>query len=132
MGIAIGASRFLMEEAMARTWSIGQVIKTGGRFVHISPLSNCLDHRSYSFSPTLFADFQSASGWVFPRLALARFENDLASEPWEICDYQSYEFGRLGALPSGAYFLLACVQSTSNSTFNVIPQQSYYKKAWAA
>ena len=66
--------------------------KPGGRVVHLNPLSNCVDHGFYSFSPILFADFYAANNWVIRRLAIARFECDPATDPWEIRDYRPDEF----------------------------------------
>jgi SAM-dependent methyltransferase len=104
--------------------------KPGGRVVHLSPLSNCVDHGFYSFSPIFFTDFYAANNWIIRRLAIARFERDPATDPWEIRDYRPDDFLRLGALPEGTYFLLTCVESKSDSTYEVVPQQSYYTKVW--
>ena len=104
--------------------------QSGGRVVHLSPLSNCVDHGFYSFSPTLFADFYSTNGWLIRHIAVARFDADPSRDPWTITDYKPENFARLGALEAGTYFLLTCVQSTVNSTGTLIPQQSYYRNAW--
>ena len=110
--------------------TICSMAKVGGRVVHVSPLSNCVDHGFYCFSPTLFADFYSANSWLIRRLATARFDLDPATDPWEIKDYNPDDFSRLGALEPGIYFTLACVESGANSTVDAIPQQSYYRKMW--
>lgn len=39
--------------------SVVRMAKTGGRIIHISPMSNCADHGFYSFSPALFVDYYS-------------------------------------------------------------------------
>jgi len=104
----------------------------GGRVVHLSPLSNCVDHGFYSFSPTFFSDFYLANGWVIKRIAVARFDSDPSRDPWTLTDYRSEDFSRLGILDSGTYFLLTCVESTKSSTGTVVPQQSYYTTSWAA
>ena len=104
--------------------------KPGGRVVHVSPLSNCVDHGFYCFSPTLFVDFYSANNWIIRRLAVARFDRDPVSDAWEIQEYRPGKFAQLGALPPGTYFLLTCVESKSDSTFAVIPQQSHYSQVW--
>ena len=101
--------------------NICRMVKTGGRIVHISPMSNCVDHGFYSFSPTLFADFYLANQWLVHRLAIARFVRDPSSEPWEIRDHRDFDFTQLGALSPGTYFLLACVQSTTDSTCDAVP-----------
>ncbi len=104
--------------------------KPGGRVVHVSPLSNCVDHGFYSFSPTLFVDFYAANNWIIRRLAVARFDRDPVHDRWEIQDYRPRDFDQLGALSPGTYFLLTCVESKSDSTFEVVPQQSYYRQIW--
>lgn len=109
---------------------VAGMTRAGGRVIHLSPLSNCVDHGFYSFSPTLFADFYSVNGWLIRRIAVARFDDDPSKDPWTITDYQPEDFCRLGILDAGTYFLLTCVQSTLNSTGTVVPQQSYYRTAW--
>jgi SAM-dependent methyltransferase len=109
---------------------ICRMTRTGGRVIHISPMSNCVDHGFYSFSPTLFADFYAANNWLIRRLSIARFEADASADAWSFHDYVPDEFSRLGALEPGAYFVLACVQATDKSTATVVPQQSYYRKIW--
>ena len=37
--------------------NIFQMLKIGGRCIHISPSSNHIDHGFYMFSPTLFWDY---------------------------------------------------------------------------
>ena len=102
----------------------------GGRVVHLSPFWNCVVHGFYSFSPTFFSDFYLANGWLIKRIAVARFDNDPATDPWTLTDYRPGDFSRLGSLDAGTYFLLTCVQSTERSTGTVVPQQSYYRTAW--
>jgi SAM-dependent methyltransferase len=108
-----------------------RVVRPGGRIIHISPASNCIDHGFYSFSPTLFADFYAANGFEILRIALARFDRNPATEDWEIEDYDPSRWGTIGAIKSGSFFLLACVRRRSTSTWDRVPQQSYYRKhAW--
>lgn len=106
-----------------------QMVKPGGRIMHMGPMSNCADHGFYSFSPVLFADFYSANKWDIHRITVARFEPD--TDFWELTDYHPNDYGTLGQLGGGAYLVLVCVQATSESTFDLIPQQSFFKKLWA-
>lgn len=114
--------------AVLRT--ICRMTRPGGRVVHISPLSNCADHGFYSFSPTLFADFYSTNNWLIRRLSVARFQRNPSSEPWAVLDYSPEQYGEMGALEPGTYYVLACVQSTHDSTFSAVPQQLYYRNLW--
>jgi len=108
-----------------------KMTREGGRIIHISPVSNCVDHGFYSFSPTLFADFYEVNGFEVRRMLIARFISDPISENWEMQDYDPVAWGRIGALQTGAYFLLACVMRNETSTWDKVPQQSYYKNhAW--
>ena len=102
----------------------------GGRVVHLSPLSNCVDHGFYSFSPTFFADFYSTNQWVMRRMAVAPVDDEPSPDPWTLTDYRPEDFSRLGVLDAATYFFLTCVQSTANSTGTIIPQQSFYRTAW--
>lgn len=111
--------------------TICRMTRPGGRVVHISPLSNCVDHGFYSFSPTLFADFYAANNWLVRRLAIARFDRDPSADQWSIRSYNPSEFCSLGALEPGTYFVLACVQSTQESTSDTVPTQAHYRKTWA-
>ena len=87
--------------------SICRMTRQGGRIIHISPASNCVDHGFYSFSPTLFADFYEVNGFDLRRMAIARFISDPVKENWEMRDYDPSAWGTIGALDSGTYFLLA-------------------------
>ena len=111
--------------------NVCRLTKRGGRIVHVSPLSNCVDHGFYSFSPTLFLDFYAANNWLVRRLAIARFDRDPVGDRWEVEEYRSSDFAQLGALPPGTYFLLTCAESQGNSTFDAVPQQSYYGQVWS-
>jgi hypothetical protein len=108
-----------------------EMVRFGGRVVHISPLSNCVDHGFYSFSPTLFADFYSANGWAVRRIAIARFFKDPSKDPWTLVDYESRKWGEIGALEPGSYFTLACAQRLTEAPCDVRPQQSYYREVWS-
>lgn len=109
--------------------SVCEMTKVGGRIVHISPMSNCPDHGFYCFSPTLFADFYSANGFMINRLTVIRFEGDPVSDPWEYREYRPGDFGTIGELRSGAYFLMACVHRLASSRTDVIPQQAFYRNS---
>jgi SAM-dependent methyltransferase len=108
-----------------------QMTRPGGRIVHISPVSNCVDHGFYSFSPTLFADFYAANAFEILRLVIARFDKDPAGEEWQVEDYDPSVWGTIGAVESGSCFLVACVKRYLDSTWDKVPQQSYYQnRAW--
>lgn len=107
--------------------SVCEMTKVGGRIIHISPMSNCADHGFYSFSPTLFADFYSTNGFAINRLTVSRFEKDPVNDEWEYIEYHPDDFGTLGALSPGTYFVMACVRRLSTSSANCVPQQGFYR-----
>lgn len=100
-----------------------RMVKPGGRIMHIGPMSNCVDHGFYSFSPLLFANFYQANKWTIHRITVARFEP--GTDFWELTDYHPSNYGTLGQLGGGAYLVLVCVQASGESTFDVVPQQSF-------
>ena len=43
--------------------NIFNMLKTGGRIIHLTPTSNFVDHGFYMFSPTLFFDYYTVNRW---------------------------------------------------------------------
>ncbi|WP_052808099.1 hypothetical protein [Methyloterricola oryzae] len=103
---------------------IGKMVRVGGRIIHISPMSNCVDHGFYCFSPTLFVDYYSANCFEIERIMYCRFDKDPSVDPWSCFDYDK---SAMGILDAGVYFLMACVRKTPDSTVDHIPIQGYYR-----
>ena len=106
----------------------------GGRFIHIGPSSNHLDHGFYMFSPTLFWDFFTANGLDIQTFYLLRYNLlTAARERWL---YGEYEPGALdnatGTLDVGSYALSLVVEKPTEVGEIKIPQQSMYKRIWSA
>jgi hypothetical protein len=107
---------------------ISSMVKTGGRIIHISPMSNCADHGFYSFSPTLFVDYYSLNKFSIENIVYISFQQDPCMDEWS---YFSYDKSPITDLGPGVYFLMACVRKLPNSTSGSVPQQGHYvNKAW--
>lgn len=111
--------------------SLCQIVKVGGRIVHIGPMANCADHGFYSFSPTLFADFYATNGFDIQRLVICRFQDNPITDAWEYIEYDPKRWGTIGALDDAAYFVAVSARRLTRSTFDRKPQQAYYRDhAW--
>ncbi len=64
-----------------------RMVRPGGRIIHLTPSSNCVEHGFFSVSPTLFSDFYSASGFDVDRVLLCRLPGDTARGVWNVYDY---------------------------------------------
>ncbi len=109
---------------------VARMVRSGGRIIHISPMSNFADHGFYSFSPTLFVDYYSTNRFTIEKIVYIRFERDPCADPWFYYDYTGNSMANLEA---GVYFMLACVRKLPNSTWDRLPQQGYYvRNGWRA
>lgn len=109
-----------------------QLVKPGGRIIHITPASNCVDHGFFSISPTLYADFYAASKFEINNVLLCRLPSGWERSPWEVYDYLAA--GRqslpLGRLDGRVWFTCAIVTRTPESE-PAVPQQSFYVSTWS-
>ncbi len=118
--------------------NIHAMLKNGGIVIHHSPSCNFVDHGFYSFSPTMFYDFYSQNKWDILQMYLVenkKIHNDF-SRPIKIYDYVP---GGIRHLSMGGWggvdklLMVWCVaKKTTNSSCNVIPQQSMYLQKWSA
>jgi hypothetical protein len=112
--------------------SLVRMTKFGGRIIHFSPSSNHIDLGFYMYSPTLFYDYYTANGLEINRIYLVR-------QPWleryPRTDVFAYTPGCLraishGGLDDGGYQIFCVVTRKPDSTFDRIPQQSFYVAKW--
>lgn len=108
-----------------------EMLKPGGRVVHLTPSSNCVEHGFYSVSPTLFADFYSASRFTLESLYLCRVPRDLLRGVWQTYDYLKApnQFIPIGMLSGDTWFTF-CVATREPTSHAQVPQQSFYASAW--
>ncbi len=107
-----------------------RMAKPGGRVIHLTPSSNCVEHGFHSISPTLFADFYAASRFEVNRVYLCRIPLDLPRGVWRVYDYfNSPRFIPLGQLDNKIWFTF-CVVTAGENSAPAIPQQWIYVQTW--
>ncbi len=108
-----------------------RLVRPGGRIIHLTPTSNCVEHGFYSVSPTLFHDFYRANHFEVADLLLCRIPLDLPRGAWDVFDYfhSPLRMIPLGMLDDSIWFTWS-VAIASNSTATVIPQQGFYESTW--
>ncbi|HVJ66666.1 MAG TPA: class I SAM-dependent methyltransferase [Caulifigura sp.] len=112
---------------------LARMLKPGGRIIHISPSSNCMDHGFYGFSPTFFTDYYEENHYELPAVQVCRFLKPHEQARCDIYDYTADRGSRLqiGCLDSSVYFVFVVARMTPESTSGVIPQQSAYRRRWS-
>jgi SAM-dependent methyltransferase len=107
-----------------------KMLRVGGRMIHSSPSSNCLDHGFYMFSPTLFYDFYKANQWELNTILVIAMTPRQETEPAFYTDYEPGIFDSVsyGGLDSQIYATFCVVTKTPESTSRAIPQQGLYAK----
>jgi hypothetical protein len=106
--------------------NIFDVLKVGGCVLHLSPANNHLDHGFYQFCPTLFYDYYASNNYsVLDAKIFSFWPND---EQWEWKPYQPHSLDavNMGGLDAKIYGTAILARKQSHSTYDVIPQQSYY------
>ena len=108
-----------------------RMVRPGGRVVHLTPSSNCVEHGFHNVSPTLFADFYSASQFHVDRVYLCRIPLDLPRGVWDVYDYfgSPQRFIPLGQLDAHIWFTF-CVATAGKDSAPAIPQQWVYVNTW--
>ncbi|MEQ1828981.1 MAG: hypothetical protein ABL921_23665 [Pirellula sp.] len=109
-----------------------RMVREGGRVIHLTPSSNCVEHGFYSVSPTLFADFYAASDFTVDRVWLCEIPIDLPRGIWNVYDYFSSQqrFISLGQLSDQIWFTFA-VATAAGVVSPKTPQQWIYTQTWA-
>ena len=109
-----------------------RMVREGGRVIHLTPSSNCVEHGFYSVSPTLFADYYLACGFAIDRVWLCEIPIDLPRGIWNVYDYlgSSERFISLGQLNNQIWFTFSVATARPNVE-PAIPQQWIYTRTWA-
>jgi SAM-dependent methyltransferase len=108
-----------------------RMVRPGGRAIHITPSSNCVEHGFYSISPTLFMDFYTASGFDVSRVWLCESPLDLPRGQWNVYDYggSKERFISLGHLNDKIWFTFS-VATAKQTVAPTNPQQWIYTQTW--
>lgn len=108
-----------------------RLVKPGGRIIHLTPSSNCVEHGFYSVSPTLFHDFYRANGFELADIFLCRIPLDLQRGIWEVYDYlhSPQRMIPLGMLDGAIWFTWSVAIAPARFE-DVTPQQGFYESTW--
>lgn len=108
--------------------NIFNLLRAGGRIVHIAPSSNHIDHGFYMFSPTFFWDYYRANGYEINVCEVFRYTTDLYDGDWLVSDYVPGGLHRvsMGGLDDALYGIILIATKTEQSRCDVIPQQGMY------
>jgi len=112
--------------------NIYDLLRVGGRVIHISPSSNHLDHGFYMFSPTLFWDYYTANQFDISGLRIIQYQPQPVFD-WKIAEYVPGAFNAFsfGGLDQSMYAIYLIGTKTPHSTHDKIPQQyNFSKNLW--
>ena len=114
--------------------NVFDLLAVNGCVMHISPVNNYVDHGFCQFSPTLFHDYYAANRFAIVDCKLFQHSRTELNAPYRMIDYSpgSLDAVSFGGLDSGMYGLLVLARKNADTTWNAIPQQSYYTRqgAW--
>jgi SAM-dependent methyltransferase len=107
--------------------NITRLLKPGGLAVHILPMSNCVDHGFYQFSPTLLLDYYAAAKFDLLNSASLHFDTKAPGA----CVVKpalagSFGEGLLGTLDSKIAFHVFAARKRSDSLDKAVPMQSLH------
>lgn len=107
--------------------NITNMVKVGGRIIHMVPSNNYVDHGFFQFSPTFFLDYYSVNKFEINTIELFR-QSKFDEASWNIYNYSPHSLYHilLGGLDGAQYGIVCIATKTSDSTNNVIPQQGLY------
>jgi hypothetical protein len=110
--------------------NIFEMLRVGGRIIHLSPTNNYVDHGFYSFSPTFFYDFYSENHFEVNQCLLIRHNREVEKHPWIVGEYTpgSLDSVSFGGLDDNMYATFCVATKTAGSRWDQIPQQSLYKQ----
>lgn len=116
--------------------NVSDLLRVGGRAIHIAPVSNQIDHGFYSFSPTLLYDWATANEWTIHTAYVVQMRD--WESPWTVYEYVPGAFDPIssrfhevrvsGITLAGLFFVL---EKRAGSTGDRIPQQGAYRRAWS-
>jgi SAM-dependent methyltransferase len=108
-----------------------RLVRPGGRIIHLTPSSNCVEHGFYSVSPTLFHDFYGANGFEPADILLCRVPLDLQRGTWDVYDYlhATQRVIPLGMLDQSIWLTWSVAIAPAGFA-NVTPQQGFYEATW--
>jgi SAM-dependent methyltransferase len=112
--------------------NVFELLRVGGRIVHVCPASNAVDHGFYSFSPCLFYEFYKANGWHIDACKLLDFGTKLLPIRMTAYDYVPPISRDLldGYLRGTVHYTFFVATKLAESRGDRIPQQTFYQDLW--
>jgi hypothetical protein len=112
--------------------NVFNLLRVGGRVVHVCPASNAVDHGFYSFSPCLFYEFYQANRWRIESCKLLNFGTKLLPIRMTAYDYVPPIPRDVldGYLPGTVHYTFFVATKTEASVGDRIPQQNFYQDLW--
>ncbi len=103
-----------------------EMLKIGGRIIHVLPATDFVDHGFYMFSTTLFVDYYTANKWDKIDVLLLKYPNKHGGV-WKVYQYLDYKPGLLreGDL-HGPWLNFVVAEKTPQATCNAPVQQALY------
>ncbi|MEJ0068059.1 MAG: hypothetical protein WDO24_04265 [Pseudomonadota bacterium] len=112
--------------------NVFELLRVGGRVVHVCPASNAVDHGFYSFSPCLFYEFYRTNGWRIDSCQLLDFGTKLLPIRMTAYDYVPPipRDALDGYLRGTVHYTFFVATKTAESRCDAIPQQNFYQDLW--
>lgn len=106
-----------------------EMLRVGGRIIHISPVSNQINHGFYCFSPTFFIDYYKANNYLLQKCYLLRYpENNIS-----VCNcLEERTYDLIGKIidPQIFYVFVIATKTGKNTGEITLPQQNAYTMRW--
>jgi hypothetical protein len=110
--------------------NVFELLSPDGVVTHGGPVNGWVDHGFYQFSPTLFLDYYFANRFEILEAEIVEADKD-DPDLWRITPYYPGAFDGTGTYVGGVRWnLYFTARKTSRSTWDQIPQQSYYQRIY--
>jgi len=121
---------FDLRQGMKNT---ADMLRVGGRAVHITPVNNYVNHGFVQVSQTFFHDYYEANGFEDVHgIMIVHPRDDVFVTRWNFFDYQPEAMGGTNSMMCSGETMLAVyfsAEKNANSTSDKIPIQSAFARA---
>lgn len=111
--------------------NIVQLLRPGGRIVHMTPANNYVNHGFIQASPTLFYDFYEANGFTnTDAMIILQPRENVLTQPWNAIQYDPNvaDFYWLSTADDSRMIVYFSAVKGPQSTGDVIPTQRMFRK----
>jgi hypothetical protein len=109
------------------------MLRTGGRAVHMTPSNNYVNHGFVQVSPTLYHDYYVENGFDDVHgIMIVQPRNEIYFTRWNVFNYRHETFGGVNSMVCSGDTRLAVyfsARKTLASTSDRVPTQSYFTRA---